>query len=65
MPEELMIRHCAPTLAGLKTASLFACPYDTRSCVLTPKSWTKSSGTRGWSDGVRHTDGAVSNRAAF
>lgn len=29
MPEELLIRHCAPTLTGLKTASLFACPYDT------------------------------------
>lgn len=23
--EELLIRHCAPTLAGLKTGSLFAC----------------------------------------
>ncbi|MBQ1356644.1 MAG: DUF3793 family protein [Solobacterium sp.] len=23
MPEELVVRHCAPTLAGLKTASLF------------------------------------------
>lgn len=27
MPEELVIRHCAPTLAGLKTGSLFCCPY--------------------------------------
>lgn len=26
MSEEQMIRHCAPTLAGIKTGSLFACP---------------------------------------
>lgn len=26
MSEEHLIRHCAPTLAGLKTGSLFACP---------------------------------------
>ena len=28
MPEEMVIRHCAPTLAGIKTGSLFSCPYD-------------------------------------
>lgn len=27
MSEEYLIRHCAPTLAGLKTGSLFTCPY--------------------------------------
>lgn len=27
MSEELMIRHCSPTLAGLKTGSLFSCPF--------------------------------------
>lgn len=26
MSEEMFIRNCAPTLAGIKTASLFACP---------------------------------------
>lgn len=26
MSEDHLIRHCAPTLAGLKTASLFTCP---------------------------------------
>lgn len=25
MPDELLLRHCAPTLAGLKTGSLFSC----------------------------------------
>lgn len=26
MSDEMLIRYCAPTLAGLKTASLFTCP---------------------------------------
>lgn len=29
MSEELLIRHCSPTLAGLKTANLFNCEYGT------------------------------------
>lgn len=29
MSEELVIRHCSPTLAGLKTGSLFNCSYRT------------------------------------
>ncbi len=29
MSEESLVRHCAPTLAGIKTASLFTCPYET------------------------------------
>ena len=28
MSEELIIRHCSPTLAGLKTANMFSCLYD-------------------------------------
>lgn len=27
MSEEILIRQCAPTLAGIKTGSLFPCPY--------------------------------------
>lgn len=27
MSEELIIRHCSPTLAGIKTANMFTCPY--------------------------------------
>lgn len=27
MPEEIVVRHCSPTLAGLKTGSLFSCCY--------------------------------------
>ena len=30
MSEEYLIRHCAPTLAGIKTGSLFSCPYTCR-----------------------------------
>ncbi len=28
MSEEMIVRHCSPTLAGLKTANTFACPYQ-------------------------------------
>lgn len=28
MSEELLVRNCAPTLAGLKTGNLFNCPYN-------------------------------------
>ena len=34
MPEETFIRQCAPTLAGIKTGSLFNCPYDDREELL-------------------------------
>lgn len=30
MSEQLMIQHCSPTLAGLKTANLFTCPCADR-----------------------------------
>lgn len=34
MPEELLVRYCAPTLAGLKTGSLFSCRYESRTELL-------------------------------
>lgn len=34
MKEELLIRSCAPTLAGLKTGSIFTCPCENRECLL-------------------------------
>lgn len=34
MSEEYLVRHCAPTLAGLKTGSLFTCPYASRKQLL-------------------------------
>lgn len=30
MSEEAVIRHCSPTLAGLKTGNLFSYPYENR-----------------------------------
>lgn len=31
--EELVIRHCSPTLAGLKTGNLFTCAYESEAGV--------------------------------
>lgn len=33
MSEEHLINNCAPTLAGLKTGSLFICPYESGAAV--------------------------------
>lgn len=35
LTEQDLVRHCAPTLAGLKTGSLFCCPYRRREQVHT------------------------------
>ena len=32
--EELIVRHCAPTLAGLKTGNLFGCQAEDEKCLL-------------------------------
>lgn len=34
MSEDYLILHSAPTLAGIKTANLFTCPYDDRKALL-------------------------------
>lgn len=34
MSEEYLVRHCSPTLAGLKTANLFTCPCPNREEML-------------------------------
>ena len=28
MPEELIVKHCSPTLAGIKTGSIFSCVFE-------------------------------------
>ncbi len=33
MSEETLIRHCSPTLAGLKTGNLFGCEYPTKEAL--------------------------------
>lgn len=30
MSEEMLVRHCAPTLAGMKTGSMLSCEYKSR-----------------------------------
>lgn len=34
MFEDYLIQYCAPTLAGIKTANLFNCPYEDRDALL-------------------------------
>ncbi len=34
MSDECIIRYCAPTLASIKTGSLFTCPFDSRDAML-------------------------------
>ena len=44
MSEEQVVRHCAPTLAGLKTGSMFGAWYPSaRACGR-----TCGGGTSGW-----------------
>lgn len=33
MSEDLIVRHCSPTLAGLKTANLFAAEYTSEEAL--------------------------------
>lgn len=30
MSEEMLVRHCAPTLMGMKTGSMFSCRFDSK-----------------------------------
>lgn len=34
MAENYVVQHCAPTLAGLKTGSIFTCPYESKEVLL-------------------------------
>lgn len=34
MSEELVVAQCSPTMAGLKTGSLFACPQEDRTALI-------------------------------
>lgn len=50
MSEEIIIRHCSPTLAGLKTGNLFTCSFDERAeLIIFLREWNnklKSKGVR-------------------
>ncbi len=48
MSEEYIIRHCAPTLAGLKTANMFTYRYEDINEVLESlRAWNKILGKKG------------------
>lgn len=34
MSDDYLVRHCAPTLAGIKTGSLFTCPYESKEALM-------------------------------
>lgn len=34
MPDEVLIRHCSPTLAGIKTGNIFTCTYDSKESMM-------------------------------
>lgn len=50
MSEDYLIRNCAPTLAGLKTASLFTCPYESEQALMSElrrmNRWLTTKGLR-------------------
>lgn len=40
MTEKVIIKHCSPTLAGMKTGSMFTCPYaDKKDMCVKMKYW--------------------------
>ncbi len=48
MSEQLLVAHCSPTLAGIKTGSLFACEYPCRKklfCVV--RRWNRMLNPKG------------------
>lgn len=48
MSEELLVRHCAPTLAGMKTGNLFTCAYSSESDLReTVRRWNQTLSAKG------------------
>lgn len=48
MSEELIVKHCSPTLAGLKTGNLFACTYsDIHKLRDVIRRWNRQLGKKG------------------
>ena len=48
MQEELLVIQCSPTMAGLKTGSLFTCPLeDRRTLTDTIRQMNRRFGSRG------------------
>lgn len=48
MSEEIIVKNCSPTLAGLKTASLFSCKFDNeRELSTSLRSWNRLLSCKG------------------
>ncbi len=48
MPEQLILRYCSPTLAGIKTGNLFSYRYDSKDELLKSiRSWNKRLAVKG------------------
>lgn len=48
MSEEFIIKHCSPTLAGLKTANLFTCTYRSKQSVMSAvRRFNRAFGSKG------------------
>ena len=50
MSEEMIVKHCSPTLAGLKTGNLFSCSYNGKDEIL---NFLRECNTKLRSKGVR------------
>lgn len=62
MPEEYIVRNCAPTLAGIKTGSLFACPIETKEALF---DWVRRTNERLTGRGLRLIPLRVSGNRAL
>lgn len=62
MNEEYIVRNCAPTLAGIKTASMFSCPCD---CRQTLQSFLRQMNKRLNPKGIRLLPLRVSEKRAL
>lgn len=53
MSEEMLVKHCAPTLAGMKTGNMFTCEYESRDELCRDvRHWNLALfGSYGWGDG--------------
>lgn len=48
MSEQMLVAHCSPTLAGLKTANLFSCSYEDREEVYSfLRKWNSKLSSKG------------------
>ncbi len=48
MSEEMIVKHCSPTLAGMKTGNIFTCPYgDAAEMKNSVRRWNRLLGKKG------------------